>query len=150
MPAITVENAYVHSIDFKSIPRENTEHPVDLATLRVRIDRSYRSGRDESGSPIWNRDKDFWTDVQVWGARAKALQDVISKGASVLLTGRYDIGEWEDDSGNKHRSVVFRAFHVAILPWCIESVTYRSKDSGGPARTDQSAWSDGFDEDIPF
>ena len=137
MSAITVEKAYVHSLDFMTISRETDNKDVDLVTMRVRIDRSYRSRSKDSESPRWNREKDFWIDVQLWGSHAKALQHVIGKGASILMTGRYDIGIWEDDGGVKHNNPVFRAFHVAILPWCIESITYKSKDSRGTDQTYQ-------------
>lgn len=128
---VATETAWVHSIEFKSISRENSEHPVNLTTLRVRVDRSFRQGENADGSPKWNRERDFWTDVQVWGTRSLPLKDVVGKGAAILMTGRYDVSVWEDDAGGKHTRVVFRATHVAILPRCISSISYRTRDSGG-------------------
>ena len=158
MTSSATETAWVHSIEFKSIPRENAEHPVDLATLRVRVDRSFRQGENADGSPRWNRERDFWTDVQVWGARSLPLKDVVGRGAAILMTGRYDVSDWEDDAGGKHTQVVFRAAHVAILPRCISSISYRKKEGGDPVRTEQSGtgagagedWSGEFPEDPPF
>ena len=129
MTANATETAWVHSIEFKSIPRENTEHPTDLASLRVHVDRSYRAGQNDDGSPRWNRERDFWVDVQVWGARSLPLKDVV-EGAAILMTGRYDVSVWEDDAGGKHNAIVFRAMHVAVLPRCISSITYRTRDPG--------------------
>lgn len=151
MSAIAIEKAYVHSVEFKTISREPEARDIDLATLRVRVDRSYRSGQNDDGSPRWNRDKDFWIDAEVWGSRSGALRNVVDKGASILMTGRYDVGTWEDNEGTSHTKVVFRASLVAILPWSIESVSFKSSGSRSDGHAEQLPPPDQFDDsDIPF
>ena len=153
MSAVTIEQAYVHSVEHRFIDRPNEDKLLDLVRLRVRIDRSYRSGQKPDGSPNYNRDKDFWIDAEIWGARALTVRDRVTQGAAVLMVGRYDNRRWEDDAGTTRDGYVFRATQVAILPWCLDSVTYRSRDHGESASTDRvsDTYAGDFDEpDVPF
>lgn len=126
---MTTERGYVHSIDFQAIAREGQD-PRDLATLRVSVDRSFREGENEDGSLRYNHDKDFWITVEMWGRRSKALQGIVSKGARVVMTGRYDQNSWTDkESGEERRRMVFNASQIAIDPASVETIIYKKKES---------------------
>lgn len=142
--SLSVEKAFVHSIEYRDVSRTADEKTVQLAELRCRIDRSYRSGEKEDGSPRYSHDKDYWVNVEVWGGRVNALRDVVLPGAAILMTGRYHVGEWEDDDGTKRLNVAFRAADIAILPWCIETPEYKYRDK------EASADAGNYDGDIPF
>ncbi len=127
----SVENAYVHSVgcSTKSINRKGEPTDVDLANLRVNIDRSRRSGEDEQGNPVYDDSKSYWVDVELWGPRAKHLKGVITQGASIMMTGRYDSNVWSDkESGEEKSRLVFVADDIAILPRCLESVVLKAKN----------------------
>ena len=153
MSAVTVEQAYVHSLEHRFVEREDDDKSIDLVRLRVRIDRSYRSGTKADGSPNYKRDKDFWIDAEIWGSRGLIVRDRITQGAAILMVGRYDNRRWTDDTGTVRDGYVFRATRIAILPWCIQSVTYWSRDNGdtGTAEPLSDAQAAEFDYgDVPF
>ncbi len=125
----TIEKAYVHEIGFKTIPGAD-QKSRELATLRVVVDRSYREGENEDGSPRYNNDKDFWINVELWGARSKALQGIVTKGARIFLVGRYENNAWTDkESGEVRNRMYFAANQISIDPNSIASIVYRNKSS---------------------
>lgn len=124
---ITVERGYVHEIEFQSISRGD-EPARDLARMRVNIDRSYRDGDNEDGSARYNHDRDFWINVEMWGARTRSLRGIVNKGARILMTGRYDNSTWTDkESGEPRSRMIFVASQLAISPDSVESIAYRKK-----------------------
>ncbi len=125
----STENAYVHSVEFstKSITRSGETNEVDLANLRVNVDRSRRNGEDEQGNPIYDDSKSFWVDVELWGPRVKHLKGVVSKGATIMMTGRYDNNTWKDKETEEEKSrQIFVADEIAVLPRCIASITLKA------------------------
>lgn len=124
----SIESAYVHSIEFSqpSVTRNGKTEQIDLATLRVSIDRSRRLPDDPDGNRRYNNDGNFWINVEVWGPKVVPLASTITKGAAVLIAGRYDNKTWTDKDTRKESSVyVFIAKDIALLPRCIESVTFK-------------------------
>lgn len=143
--SLTTEKAFIHNIDYRHVDRpDGTAN--QLAVLRCLIDRSYRSGENQDGTPRYVRDKSFWANVEVWGGRVRFLHDTVQEGAAILVTGRYFVKSWDDDAGNKRESIVLRATDIAILPWCIESIAYRSRDEQ-PKEHETTAFDDG---DVQF
>ena len=145
--SMTTEKAFVHSVDNRHVDRPDGTS-IQVAVLRCLIDRSYRSGENEDGSPRYVRDKSFWANVEVWGRRVRFLHDTVREGAAVLVTGRYFVRTWEDDAGNKRESTIIRATDIAILPWCIASVEYRSRDE--QQQEPEAGSADEFYGDVPF
>ena len=134
----SIERGYVHEIDIQSIARDG-EPSRDLARLRVNIDRGYRDGENEDGSARYNHDRDFWIDVEMWGARGKALEGVIRQGARVILVGRYENSTWTDrDSGESRSRMAFVASRIAIDPVSVESVAYRPRKESSRGGKDES------------
>ena len=134
---MTVERGYVHEVQFQSIAKDG-KPARDLAKLRVNIDRSYREGENEDGTASYNRDRDFWINVELWGARSLALRGIVDQGARVILVGRYDNSTWTDrESGEQKSRMIFVASQVAINPDSVESITYRKK-GGGDAASDRA------------
>jgi len=136
---ITIEKAYVHGIEFKTISGAG-QKSRDLATLRVMVDRSYRDGESEDGTPRYNNDKDFWITVEMWGPRARALQGIVTKGARVIVVGRYENNVWTDrESGEARNRMLFAASQIAIDPGSIASIAYRSRSSEAAGAKDDPA-----------
>lgn len=146
----SIEKAFVFSIDHRIIDKPGKD-PTDLAALRVRVDRSYRTReQDENGRFIYNRDNDFWANVEVWGPRSKTLFDIVRNGSNVMIVGRWDFTTWTDDTGAERESKIFRASEIAVMPWCIEEVRYKTrnpdKSPGASAEQPESY----FEEEMPF
>ncbi len=129
----STETAYVHSVEIstKSVNRKGEPTEIDLANLRVNVDRSRRSGEDEQGNPTYDDSKSFWVDVELWGPRVKHLKGVVAKGASIMMSGIYINNTWTDkESGEDRSKLVFVADEIAVLPRCVESLTLKAKNGG--------------------
>ncbi len=129
----STETAYVHTIEIsiKSVNRNGEPTEIDLAKMRVNVDRSRRSGEDEEGNPNYDTSKSFWVDVELWGPRVKHLKGCVAKGASIMMTGIYINNTWTDkDSGEERNKLVFVADEIAILPRCLESIVLKAKNEG--------------------
>lgn len=141
----SIETAWVHSAKFstKSVTRKGQAEEVDLAELRVNVDRSRRDGENEDGTPRYRHDRSYWISAEMWGPRVKHLRGRIAKGVSILMAGRYDGQTWTDrESGEERNRNVFIAEEIALLPRSIESVTFRTKQAdagnGGGEETPES------------
>ena len=129
----SIETAWVHSAKFstRSVTRKGQTEEVELAELRVNVDRSRRDGENEDGTPRWNHDRSFWMSVEMWGPRVRHLRGCLARGVSILMAGRYDGHTWTDQETGKEKSRnVFIAEDIALLPRSIESVTFRTKQVG--------------------
>lgn len=100
------------------------------------------------------RDKPtIWWNCQMFGKRAAAVQQYLSKGQAVTVSGNVSEREWTDKDGGKRKSMDVRVNDLALQG---------GKPSGGaaPARAPASAprqapaaTGSGFDDmsdDIPF
>ena len=126
----STENAWVHSVEFstKSVTRKGQPEEIDLAELRVNVDRSRRDGENEDGTPRYRHDRSFWVSVEMWGPRVKHLRGRIAKGVSILMAGRYDGHTWTDKkTGEVISRNVFVAEEIAIQPRSIMDVTFKER-----------------------
>lgn len=92
-----------------------------------------------------------WHTVIIWGKRAEALNNILSKGRSICVEGRIQYRDWDDKDGNKRTSTEIVASNVVLI-----SSGRRDgggEFSGGSPRGGQSEApvADEFgDDDIPF
>ena len=128
----SVENAYVHSVEFstKKVSRDGEKRDIQLATMWVNIDRSRRVV-DGGGKVSYNNDKGFWTRAEMWGPGVKHLQSTLRPGASVMMAGRYDNNSWTDKDDKEQQQTVFVAEEIALLPRSIESVAFKQRKQAG-------------------
>lgn len=63
---------------------------------------------DRKGVPTWHR-------IVAWDKTAEACAEYLSKGRSVMIEGRLQSRDWEDDAGNKRTQVEIVADHVHFL-----------------------------------
>lgn len=97
-----------------------------------------------------------WHSVDLWGKRAEALQQYLTKGLKIYVEGSLRTRQWEDRDGNKRYSTSIRADRIEFLDTRGESGGRRSDgevrsqspvpeqgapDGGGPDLTE---------DDIPF
>lgn len=83
--------------------------------LRVATNERYKKGNE------WVESTEYHT-VTVWGLRAAALAQILSKGQSVIVRGSLKTRSW-DKEGQKHYSTEINADDVEL--------TGRKSDGGG-------------------
>lgn len=93
------------------------------------------SKKDQSGQ--WVDDGTTFYRVALWGKRAETLADHLSKGQSVLVTGRFRGGEFQSKQGETVRTYEVTANHVAVVPRPQKSDRY----AGDPGYAQQPSYS---------
>ena len=102
-----------------------------------------------------------WHRVDIWGKRAEALQQYLTKGLRIYVEGSLRTRQWEDRDGNKRSSTDIRADRIEFLDSRGEGGGRRAEGGGGgrsqaPAAApapEQGAPGGGPDlteDDIPF
>jgi single-strand DNA-binding protein len=87
----------------------------------------------------WDEDTSFF-DVTCWAQLAENVAESIPKGARVVVTGRLDQQQWENDAGEKRSKVQIVADEVApSLRWATATVvkTERQSPAAKPASSDE-------------
>src|SRR5690349_25142284 len=121
-----------------------------VCSLRIAVN---TRRRDESGQWV---DKPNYFDVTVWGAQRENCAQYLQKGRPVVIDGRLEWREWQDQQGNKRQSVDIIADSVQFLGSRdgAENGGRFTPQSDVPADTAdfQAAPSGGSsgDDDIPF
>ncbi len=70
-----------------------------------------------------------WHRVDLWGKRAEALQQYLTKGLRIYVEGSLRTRQWEDRDGNKRYSTDIRADRIEFLD---------SRGEGGGRRPDDA------------
>ncbi|MCY4638358.1 MAG: single-stranded DNA-binding protein [Acidobacteria bacterium] len=99
-----------------------------------------------------------WHRVDIWGKRAEALQQHLTKGLRIYVEGSLRTRQWEDRDGNKRSSTDIRADRIEFLDSRGEGGGRRAEGAGesrsqAPAPSEQGAPGGGADlteDDIPF
>lgn len=101
--------------------------------------------KDSSGE--W-QDNTLWVKVQLWRNQAESASQHLSKGRSVLVTGRLGIEEWKGNDGEKRFGLVLNAEKFVA----IGSSDAPPKAASKPPQnqTSKSSEPDLSDDDIPF
>lgn len=90
----------------------------------------------------------IWWNCQMWGKRAATLQQYLSKGQQVAVSGSVSEREWTDKDGNQRKSMEVRVNDVALQG------QRQSSDGGSSERKPAPQKSAGRDfdnfEDPPF
>ena len=121
----SIEKAYVHQIEITEQVIGDKTTP--LAKLRCHVNRSYLNENEE-----FEDKHGFWIDAELWGNKAQHLT-AVQNGASVMLIGNYIEQKWTEKDGTKRSKMAFRAKEIAILPRCIESVSFKTRDEKASA-----------------
>jgi single-strand DNA-binding protein len=61
------------------------------------------------------KEKTEWHKIVVWGKQAEICKQYLAKGRSVLIEGKIQTRQWEDDSGQKRYSTEIRAENVRFV-----------------------------------
>lgn len=69
--------------------------------------------RDESA--LWPVERQEYVPVVVWDRLGIICGEVLSKGTQVLIEGRLQTRQWDDDRGNRHWKTEVVAVSVEVL-----------------------------------
>ena len=92
----------------REIELRTTPSGQSVTTLGLALNRSYK---DQGGN--WQEATD-WVDVVCWGALADRVQQYLHKGSKVLVQGRLQSRQWEQD-GKKRSKLEVLASDVMFL-----------------------------------
>ncbi len=85
-----------------------------------------------------------WFNCVAFGKQGEVIQQYVSKGAALMVSGPVELEEWTDKDGGKRSSLVLTVREFALLGG--------KGDEAKPAKAQQSApqQNDFDDETIPF
>ena len=106
--------------DYREFPNGN-EEPRRLLRLNIYFDNPVptKDGYEDRGG--------FWAPVELWHRDAEHWSTLYQKGMRVLVFGREERDDWEDDDDNKRTTYKINARSVGILPYRIETVNLATK-----------------------
>ena len=103
-----------------------------VTTFSVATSRSWNTSDGEK------REETEWFNVVAWSSLAEICKQYLTKGQQVYIEGRLQTRHWDDQEGNKHKSVEIVANEMIILSERREV----SESTGEPEATDE--------EEFPF
>jgi single-strand DNA-binding protein len=93
------------------------------------------------------RDKPtIWWSCTLYGKRAEALSQYLTKGQSVTVVGSVTEREWQDKEGNKRKSMDVRVSEIALQGGRRDAEPQEERRQAPKPAPAQ----DSFDDDIPF
>ena len=100
--------------------------------------------KNKAGEEI---DQTVFVDIVVWGRQAETANEYLTKGSSVLIEGKLQLDQWENEAGEKRSKMRVRADRIQFL-----STKSQSTGTRPASVTDQPVASsvDIDDDDIPF
>ncbi len=96
------------------------------------------------------QDNTLWVKVQLWRNQAESASQHLSKGRSVLVTGRLGIEEWKGNDGEKRFGLVLNAEKFVGIGASDSPPKAASKPPQTQTTKPSSDLPDLSDEDIPF
>ena len=96
-----------------------------------------------------------WHSVDLWGKRAEALQQYLTKGLKIYVEGSLRTRQWEDRDGNKRYSTDIRADRIEFIDRRAEGGGRPSDGEGrsqspAPEQVAPDSGPDLTEDDIPF
>jgi single-strand DNA-binding protein len=129
--------------------------PSGTAVCSMRAVASSRK-KDESGE--WKDDKTTWVDLVGFRKLAENMAESFQKGDLVTVTGKLQVEDWEDNEGNKRKSVnvmvdtigMSVAFNAARSIKSERRETTGSSDGGDPWATPAPSGGQSQSDEPPF
>jgi single-strand DNA-binding protein len=87
-----------------------TPSGMAVADLRLAVNERYK----DSTTNEW-KEKAVYVDVVVWGRQAETSGQYLSKGSPVLIEGRLQLDQWENQQGEKRSKLRVNASRVQFL-----------------------------------
>ena len=103
------------------------------------------SWKDASGQ---RQSKTEWHNIVVWGKQAEIAEKYLRKGQQIMVEGRIQYREYQDQQGNKRTACDIRCDNFVMLG------SRDGEDRGGRGESEPqapaAAPSTDYDDDIPF
>jgi len=112
---------------------------LQIAKFGIAINRSYKSGNEK-------KEDTCFIDIVAFGKSAEICGEFLSKGSPVLIEGRLNLSQWEQN-GSKRRKHEIIAENVQLLPG-----QDKVKEANNSGKDYESFNPEDFmnDESIPF
>ena len=95
--------------------------------------------------------KTEWHNIVVWGKQAETAEKYLRKGQQVMIEGRIQYREYQDQSGAKRTACDIRCDNFVMLGTMGEGGNKNSgATSSEPSEPPPRSGSNGYDDDIPF
>jgi len=127
-------------VDVRYTPGGTAVSELGLAVNRTWFDKQANQKREEV----------TFVDVTLWGRTAELAGEYLSKGKPVLIEGRLQLDQWEDDHGQKRSK-------LKVVGETMQFLGSGNGGSGNAARPTQEdrynggdAAGFGDDDDVPF
>ncbi len=94
-----------------------------VCNLRIYFDRPVPKedgGFDDKGG--------FWMDVEIWGKRAVACANLLTKGTRVVVEGSLIGQNWNNEEGEEQRRLIVRAKRVSPDLMLVDTIKSRSQE----------------------
>lgn len=95
----------------------------------------------------------IWWNCSLFGKRAEALSQYLTKGQQVTVIGNVTEREWQDKDGGKRKSMDVRVSDVALMGGKREAAPQGNTNKPAVSQNSRPAAGSGFDDmddDIPF
>lgn len=86
-----------------------TSSGMSVSDLGVAVSETYQN---KAGEMVETK---CFTDVVVWGKQAEACSQYLAKGAPVMVEGRLQLDQWENEAGEKRSRLRVKADRVQFL-----------------------------------
>ncbi|MFA5688995.1 MAG: single-stranded DNA-binding protein [Kiritimatiellales bacterium] len=86
------------------------------------------------------KDRVLFIDVNFWGKRAECIEQYFEKGSPVIVEGKLQLDQWENDKGEKRSKITVRG----------ENFDFCERSKNKPAPDDGDIPAPVSDDDIPF
>ena len=84
-----------------------TGSDISVTSFTIAVDRPYSKGSDRQTD---------WVDIVAWRNTAEFVCKYFSKGEPIVIEGSLQTRMWEDQNGNKRKSVEVVADNVEFVP----------------------------------
>ncbi len=121
-----------------------TQNGQAVLKLRLATTESYVNKAGE------RQQRTDWHTITLWGKRAEALNNILSKGRPICVEGRIQYRSWEDKDGNKRNSTEINATNVVLLGGRRDNSGVYTSDSPPPPGNGGGATDEFGEDDIPF
>lgn len=111
----------------------------ERARFSIAVDRNYK---DKNG----NRPCDFFSVVK-WGSAEYLRVTHLGKGDKVIVTGRMEMNEWQDNDGLLHKDKILNCESIELVAKKRSDKDNAANDAAAAA---QQGTFDQGDDDLPF
>lgn len=119
-----------------------------LARFSVATTETWKNQQGERQS------KTEWHNIVIWGKQAETAEKYLRKGQQIMVEGRIQYREYQDQSGAKRTACDIRCDNFVMLGRRDDAPRSGGRDAGGefdePMAPPAAPAAGGYDDDIPF